>query len=208
MAQAPGPITGRSFDVCTNTRSITRVVCINVRTRGETTWLIAKKGGSSIGTSDLILLFHYYSDLIMGAMVSQITSVSIATVCSCAGAKKLSKLRATDLCKGNSPVTGKFPVQRASNTENVSIGWHHHAKRPYSLWAGCLIHEPESLVNEPDTNWACVTTPTSVDSDIFTLDHVYAFLFTTRIYTPSFGPFTLFFLVGSGSGVWSVFSIL
>ena len=121
MAQAPGPITGRSFDVCTNTRSTTRVVCINVRTRGETTWLIAKKGGSSIGTSDLILLFHHYSDVIMGAMVSQITSVSIATVCSGAGAKKISKLRVTDLCKGNSPVTGKFPVQRVSNTENVSM---------------------------------------------------------------------------------------
>ena len=35
--------------------------------------------------------------------------------------KKTSKLRFTGLCEGNSPVTGEFPAQRASNAENVSI---------------------------------------------------------------------------------------
>ena len=35
--------------------------------------------------------------------------------------KKTSKLRATGLCEENSPVTGEFPAQRASNAENVSI---------------------------------------------------------------------------------------
>ena len=40
--------------------------------------------------------------------------------------KKTSKLRATGLCAGNSPVTGEFPAQRASNVENVSIWWRHH----------------------------------------------------------------------------------
>ena len=39
----------------------------------------------------------------------------------------LSKLRVTGLCEGNSPVTGEFPAQRASNMENVSIWWRHHA---------------------------------------------------------------------------------
>ena len=39
--------------------------------------------------------------------------------------KKTSKLRVTGLCAGNSPVTGEFPAQRASNAENVSI-WCHH----------------------------------------------------------------------------------
>ena len=39
--------------------------------------------------------------------------------------KKTSKLRVTGLCAGNSPVTGEFPEQRASNAENVSIGWRH-----------------------------------------------------------------------------------
>ena len=40
--------------------------------------------------------------------------------------KKTSKLRVTGLCAENSPVTGEFPAQRASNTENVSIWWRHH----------------------------------------------------------------------------------
>ena len=40
--------------------------------------------------------------------------------------KKTSKLRVTGLCEGNSPVTGKFPAQRSSNVENVSIWWRHH----------------------------------------------------------------------------------
>ena len=35
--------------------------------------------------------------------------------------KNTSKLRATGLCAGNSPVTGEFPAQMASNAENVSI---------------------------------------------------------------------------------------
>ena len=40
--------------------------------------------------------------------------------------KKTSKLRVTGLCVGNSPGTGEFPVQLASNAENVSIWWRHH----------------------------------------------------------------------------------
>ena len=42
--------------------------------------------------------------------------------------KKTSKLRVTGLCAGNSPVTGEFPAQRASNVENVSIWWRHHGQ--------------------------------------------------------------------------------
>ena len=37
--------------------------------------------------------------------------------------KKVSKRRVTSLCEGNSPVTGEFPAQRASNAENFSIWW-------------------------------------------------------------------------------------
>ena len=40
--------------------------------------------------------------------------------------KKTSKLRVTGLCEGNSPGTGEFPAQMASNAENVSIRWRHH----------------------------------------------------------------------------------
>ena len=42
--------------------------------------------------------------------------------------QKTSKLRVTGLCAGNSPVTGEFTAQMASNAENVSIWWRHHAK--------------------------------------------------------------------------------
>ena len=42
--------------------------------------------------------------------------------------KKTSKLRVTGLCVGNSPGTGEFPAQMASNAENVSIWWRHHGQ--------------------------------------------------------------------------------
>ena len=45
--------------------------------------------------------------------------------------KKISKLRVTGLCAGNSPVTGGFPAQMASNTENVSIIWWRHHEPPH-----------------------------------------------------------------------------
>ena len=40
--------------------------------------------------------------------------------------QKTSKLRVTGLCEGNSPVTGEFPAQKASNAENASIWLRHH----------------------------------------------------------------------------------
>ena len=40
--------------------------------------------------------------------------------------KTTSELHVTGLCAGNSPVTGEFPAQMASNAENVSICWRHH----------------------------------------------------------------------------------
>ena len=43
--------------------------------------------------------------------------------------KKISKLRVTGLCAGNSPETGEFPAQMASNAENVSNWWRHHDQR-------------------------------------------------------------------------------
>ena len=42
------------------------------------------------------------------------------------GSNKTSKLRVTGLCAGNSPGTGEFPAQMASNAENVSIWCRHH----------------------------------------------------------------------------------
>ena len=50
--------------------------------------------------------------------------------------KKTSKLCVTGLCAGNSPLTGEFPAQMASNAENVSIWWRHHC---FLLFTGCLL---------------------------------------------------------------------
>ena len=70
---------------------------------------------------------YHYNDVIMSAMASKITSVTIvySTVCSGADSKKTSKL-VLGLCEGDSPVTGEFPAQRASNAEAVSILWRHY----------------------------------------------------------------------------------
>ena len=41
--------------------------------------------------------------------------------------KETSKFPVTGLCAGNSPVTGEFPAQRATNAENSSMWWRLHA---------------------------------------------------------------------------------
>ena len=48
--------------------------------------------------------------------------------------KKTSKPGVTGLCEENSPVTGEFPAQGASNAENVSIWWRHHVTASLDLW--------------------------------------------------------------------------
>ena len=77
----------------------------------------------------------------MGAMVSsQITSLTIVYSTVYSGAdKKTSKLCVTGLCAGNSPVTGEFPAQKASNAENVSIWWRHHVLFNYVIQTTTLI---------------------------------------------------------------------
>ena len=64
----------------------------------------------------------HYSDVIIGALAYQITSVSTvsSTVCSDVDKKKHQSFASLHgLYEGNSPVTGDFPSQRASNAENV-----------------------------------------------------------------------------------------
>ena len=70
---------------------------------------------------------HHYYDVIQGAMASQSPARRLFTQpLFRRRSKKTSKLRATGLCAGNSPVTGEFPAQMASNAENVSIWCRHH----------------------------------------------------------------------------------
>ena len=59
--------------------------------------------------------------------------------------KKTSKLRVTGLCAGNSPETGEFPAQMASNAENVSIWWRHHSTQKCRML---------KIVKQTDVRWA------------------------------------------------------
>ena len=75
--------------------------------------------------------------------------------------KKTSKLSITGLCNRNSPVTGEFPVQRASNMENVSIWWHHHDRLTW--WKPWTLFHPlfRNLLNHresPYEGWKAVVT--------------------------------------------------
>ena len=67
--------------------------------------------------------------------------------------KKTSKVRITGLCAGNSPGTGEFPTQRASNAENVSIWWRHHVSMagtsnctPHYMWDVITCSRPWDLL--------------------------------------------------------------
>ena len=68
---------------------------------------------------------YHYSDIIMTTMASQITSPTIVYSTIYSGADQSSASLA--FVRGNSPVTGEFPTQRASDAENASIWWRHHA---------------------------------------------------------------------------------
>ena len=64
----------------------------------------------------------------MGAMASQITSLTIVYSTVYSGADQWKHQSSASLAfAGNSPGTGEFPAQMASNAENVSNWWRHHA---------------------------------------------------------------------------------
>ena len=69
----------------------------------------------------------HYNDIIMSVMVSNHGGLHCLLNCwfRCRS-KKTSKLHVTGLYAGDSPVTGEFPAQKASNMENVSIWWRHY----------------------------------------------------------------------------------
>ena len=107
---------------------ITEVMC------GAPVWLLwltlVSFSLSSHMYNSLLLLSNcwHYRDVIMGTIASPITSLTIvySIIYSGTDQRKTSKLRVTGLCEGNSPVTGEFPAQKASNAQNDSIWWRHH----------------------------------------------------------------------------------
>ena len=68
----------------------------------------------------------HYNDVIMGAIASQITSLTIVFSTVYADADKKIKAPRHWPFAGNSPGTGEFPAQMASNAGNDFISWRHH----------------------------------------------------------------------------------
>ena len=92
-------------------------------------------------------IINHYSDVIIGAMASQITGVSIVYSAVCSSADE--KIKAPH----HWPLWGKstdgwwIPLkQRASNAENVSIWWRHHDHMPRKCGMKLLIHSQTSNV--------------------------------------------------------------
>ena len=73
-------------------------------------------------------VWKHYNDVIMGAIASQITSLTIvySTVYSDADHRNHQSSRSLAFVRG-SHRGGEFPAQMASNAENDSIWWRHHA---------------------------------------------------------------------------------
>ena len=103
----------------------------NTYVAGEITLTNMGKVSNYQATTRQTVVIIHYNDVIMGAMASQITSLTIgySTVYSRRRSKKTSKLRVTGLCvcgfprwPANSP--HKWPV-----TQKMSIWWHHHVLR-------------------------------------------------------------------------------
>ena len=69
----------------------------------------------------------HYNDVIMSTIAYQITSLTIVYLTVYSGADQRTNKAPRHWRVGNSPRTGEFPTQRASNEENVSIWWRHHA---------------------------------------------------------------------------------
>ena len=67
----------------------------------------------------------HHNDAIMGAVASQITSLTIV-YSTALNKENIKAQHLSGLCAGNSAVTSEFPAQMASNAENVSIWWCHH----------------------------------------------------------------------------------
>ena len=75
----------------------------------------------------------HHNDVIMGAMVFKITSLTIVylTVCSGADQRKHQSSVSLAFVRG---IHREFPAQRASNAEKVSIWWRHHVMWTAQGW--------------------------------------------------------------------------
>ena len=93
----------------------------------------------------------HYSDIIMSAMASNHRRLDcLLNRLFRRRPMKTSKLRITGLCEGNSPATGEFPAQRASNVETVSIWWRHHEQ---DIYLRCFTECSIAKRNQLNQHW-------------------------------------------------------
>ena len=101
----------------------------------------------------------HYNDVIMSAMASQITCLTIVYSIVYSGADQRKHQSSVSLAfVGNSPVTGEFIAQRASNAENGSISWRHHE------WCGCCgMYKLLQIALSEQWNVKCLRTKFHID---------------------------------------------
>ena len=107
----------------------------------------------------------HYNDVIMGAIASRQQPHNCSLNCLFTRrSKKTSKLRATGLCAGNSPGTGEFPTQLASNAENVSISWRRHVWHSIQVIHSTSMPSPPRLdVSEPmSMSWTNISQQSAI----------------------------------------------
>ena len=113
-------------------------------------WRYSRIYWTFTSTTDVYLPKYcdYYNDVIMGAIASQIISLTIvySTVCSDADQRKHQSSALLVIRAGNSP--GEFPAQMTNNAENVSILWRHHDNVRYLMCCVehyCLITNAQNI---------------------------------------------------------------
>ena len=95
----------------------------------------------------------------------------------------MSKLRVFGFCVGNSPLTGEFPAQKASNAENISILLRHHESShrrgssycETALWTlSCIKQTPSTA---PSGERIINTWPLCVFGKLWSVKHSYSEFF-------------------------------
>ena len=95
-------------------------------------------------------MINVKNDVIMGSMVSQITSLTTVSSTVYSGVDHKKYQSSASLCEGNSPVTGEFPTQRASNAVNFfRLGFDKDVYSLVSTWSDICVLEHRSTLSGP-----------------------------------------------------------
>ena len=107
--------------------------------------------------------FTHYNDVTMGAIASQITSLThpvYSIVYSDADQRKHQSSTSLAFVRGIQQVhcTGEFPAQRASNAEIVSLWWRHHVFDTVNNSSTSITNQPKTKkVLLHDCEWSPIT---------------------------------------------------